>query len=240
VSWGHFPNACPGGDAGPAGCAPNNLSQAQLQGIYICDQGSGATKAPKFTNWAQVGGDNEPIRRYLPQTGSGTLSFFETRILGLSSAQQGVVDDSNCTVKPIRRQENDGTQIDASVKAFSIVPYSFAQWTAQANGAVTDIRGGVLLGSINGVAPNAFSITANTFLGTRYVYNVAKTGSPSYARAINFMGVRPSGSGGNGFICADSSSVQSAISHYGFVPLPLASAGAGLPNSRCRKNPAPL
>lgn len=237
VTWARFPNACPGGDVAPAGCAPINLTQTQLKGIYICDQPGGL---PKFTNWAQVGGDNEPIRRYLPQTGSGTLSFFETRILGLSSSQQGIADDTACTTRPTRVQENDGSAIGTGNRAFSIVPYSFAQWTAQANGVVTDVRAGALLGRINNVAPTTTTITNGTFLGVRYVYNVAKTDSPSYARAVNFMGVRTAADGGNGFLCSNNADVQAAIAEYGFVPLTLASAGSGLPTSRCRKNPAPL
>ncbi len=226
VTWAHF-----------AGNAPTNLSQAQLQGIYICDQPGGL---PKYTNWNQVGGNNAAIRRYLPQLGSGTLSYFETRILGLTSAQQGVVDDTNCATAPVRLEENNGSLIGAVNRPIAIVPYSFADWTAQANGVVTDVRAGIQLGSINGVAPNAFSITADTFLGTRYVFNVTKTSSPSYDRALNFVGVRPASSGGNGYICADDSSVQFTIAQYGFIVNPLAPAGAGLPNSRCRKDPAPL
>ncbi len=237
VSWAHFPDACSPSDGGLPGCAPENLSQAQLQGIYICDQPGGL---PKFTNWAQVGGDNATIRRYLPQLGSGTLSFFETKVLGLTSAQQAVVDDANCATKPIRLEENNGAAIGAVNRPIAIVPYSYAQFTSQTNGTIPNITGGINLGSINGVAPNPFSITANTFLGTRYVYNVTKTSSPSYDRAMNFVGVRPTANGGNGYICADTASVQAAINKYGFVSNPLAPAGAGLPNSRCLKNPAPL
>jgi phosphate transport system substrate-binding protein len=237
LSWAKYPSTCPGGDAGPAGCAPANLTQAQLKGIYICDQPGGL---PKFTNWAQVGGDNEPIRRYLPQTGSGTLSFFETRILGLSSAQQGVVDDTNCATRPTRVQENTGTEVPTADRYNAIVPYSFAQWRAQANGAQTDVRAGAILGSINGVAPSQTSVTNNTFLGVRYVYNVLKTSSPSYDRARNFVGVAATSEGGNGFICSNNGDVQSALTTYGFVTLSLAPAGPGLPSSRCRKNPPPL
>ncbi|MEJ7583542.1 MAG: substrate-binding domain-containing protein [Acidimicrobiales bacterium] len=237
VTWARFPTTCPGGDADPAGCAPTNLSTTQLRGIYNCDQPGGL---PKFTNWSQVGGDNEPIRRYLPQAGSGTLSFFETRILGLTSAQQGVLDDTACTTRPTRVQENSGAAVLAAERAFAIVPYSFAQHTAQANGAVPDLRAGAQLGSINGVAPTATTISNGSFLGVRYVYNVTKQGSPAFARTLNFVGVRPAADGGNGFICSDNANVQAAISRFGFVPLALAPAGAGLPNSRCRKNPVPL
>jgi phosphate transport system substrate-binding protein len=237
VSWAHFGSACPGGDAGPAGCAPANLTTAQLKGIFVCDQPGGL---PKFTNWAQVGGDNEPIRRYLPQVGSGTLSFFETRILGLSSAQQGVVDDTGCSSRPTRAQENAGNQVADGDKAKAILPYSFAQYRAQTTGAVPDIRGGAVIGNINGVAPTNTTISNGSFLGVRYVYNVVKTSSPSYVRAMNFVGVAPTSAGGNGFLCANNGGVQDAISHFGFVPLSLAPAGPGLPSSRCRKNPPPL
>lgn len=238
VTWGRFPNACPGGDAGPAGCAPVNLTTTQLRGIYNCDQPGGL---PRFTNWAQVGGDNEPIRRFLPQLGSGTLGFFETRILGLTSAQQAVLDGSACATPPTRVQENSGQAVvpDTS-RAAAIVPYSFAQWTAQGNGEVPNIRAGITLGSINGIAPTQTTVSNGTFFGVRYVYNVTKTSSPAIARALNFVGVRPAAEGGNGFLCSDNAQVQLAISRNGFVPLALAPAGAGLPNSRCRKNPVPL
>ena len=66
---------------------------------------------PKFTNWNQVGGDNEPIIRYLPQAGSGTLSFFETRILGLTEAQQGVLDGSAWQRAATAVEENHGNQV---------------------------------------------------------------------------------------------------------------------------------
>jgi phosphate transport system substrate-binding protein len=241
VSWARFPNACPGGDAAPAGCAPITLTQAQIQGIYLCTLpgGAAAGNVPSITNWNQVGGDNEPIARYLPQLGSGTLSFFETKILGLTSAQQGVLDDTGCEAgnRPGRVQENSGSAIPAADRDNAIVPYSFANWTAQSNGVEADIRSGAQLGRINNVVPNATTINDGTFIGRRYVNNVVKNGSPSYAAAIDFVGVD---SGGNGFLCANTASVNNLITQYGFVLNSLAPAGPGLPNSRCRKNPTPL
>jgi phosphate transport system substrate-binding protein len=234
VSWARYGTACPGGDAGPSGCSPQTLTQNQLKGIYIC---SATTGVPSITNWNQVGGDNQPIVRYLPQVGSGTLSFFETKVLGLSSAQQGVSDDSDCNTAPIRVQENTGTGVSAANKPAAILPYSFAQWTAQSNGTVPDIRGGATLGKINNVAASATTINNGTFLGRRWVFNVVKQGSPSAASALKFVGVTSSA---NGYICADNSTVQNLISQYGFVSNPLGPAGSGLPNSRCRKNPAAL
>jgi hypothetical protein len=88
------------------------------------------------------------------------------------------------------------------------------------------------------VAPSATTINNGTFLGRRWVYNVLRQSTPSLSAALKFVGV--SSSTGNGYICADTASVQSIITNYGFVQNPLGPAGSGLPNSRCRKNPAAL
>ena len=90
---------------------------------------------------------------------------------------------------------------------------------------------------INGNVANATTINSGTFIGRRYVNNVVKAGSPSYAAAIDFVGVD---SGGNGFLCTDDAAKNAIITQYGFVLNSFAPAGPGLPNSRCRKNPAPL
>jgi phosphate transport system substrate-binding protein len=228
VTWAHF----------TASHAPgsNSLTQSQLQGIYLCTNSG----KPRFTNWSQVGGSSATIIRYLPQTGSGTLSFFETKILGLSTSQQGVLDDSSCTVKPKRIQENTGNQVVSTDRSRAILPYSFADWTAQKNAVVPDVRANSVLGKINGIAPNQSTIGIGCgpcFFGRRYVYNVIKHGAPSEAAAIGFGGVISSG---NGYVCSNNATKMQTIGKYGFVNLPFAPAGSGLPNSRCRKNPAEL
>jgi phosphate transport system substrate-binding protein len=231
VSWAHLSTG---------GHAPSNLSQAQLQGIYLCTQGTAPNATPKYTNWNQVGGSTAPIIRFLPQTGSGTLSFFETKILGLSSAQQGVLDDSNCHTKPIRIEENTGTAVPSVDRPYAILPYSFADWTAQKNGVVPDVRGGFILGAINThfASVSTLGLGCNPcFLGRRYVYEVLKTTNVGFADALRFAGVTTSG---NGYICSNDSTKIAWISKYGFVNLPFAPAGTGLPNSRCRKNPTPI
>jgi phosphate transport system substrate-binding protein len=218
------------------GHQPITLTQAQLQGIYLCTNGGN----PTITNWSQVGGTPGGIVRYLPQTGSGTLSFFETRILGLTSAQQGVLDDTACNSHPIRVEESHGDQVVSGFRPFAIVPYSFADWNAQKNGTIADNRGGSFLGAINGIGPTTSSVGETCgpcFLGRRYVYNVIKQGSPEMGHAIDFAGVDSSH---NGFICGNNNTAKFLIAGYGFVVLPFAPAGPGLPNSTCRKNPTPL
>jgi len=227
VSWAGFT---------PGGHQPLNLTQNQLQGIYLCTNAG----APTFTDWSQVGGSAGSIVRYLPQTGSGTLSFFETRILGLSSAQQGVLDDASCNTKPIRIEESNGDQVASGFKPFAITPYSFADWHAQENGALPDHRGGSFLGAINGVGATSSNLgegCGTCFLGRRYVYNVLRQGSPNFDNALNFVGVDANH---NGWVCSNQNGVNFTIAAFGFVGLPNASAGPGLPNSTCRKNPTAL
>jgi phosphate transport system substrate-binding protein len=232
LTWGRFPDACPGTDTGKSGCAGGNLTVDQLRGIYNCTQPGGQ---PLYTNWSQVGGDPGTIIRYLPQTGSGTLSFFETKILGLSSAQQGVLDDSSCATHPTRIQEHDATAVAAGNRNRAILPFSFAKWYQMDNALIPDLRSGVKLGKINSVKPTTTSISDNSFFGVRYVYNVAKTTTPHYGQVLRLVGVNATG---NGYICSGAES--SNIGLYGFVPLTQAPAGPGLPNSFCRLNPTPL
>lgn len=218
------------------GHQPLTLTQNQLQGIYLCTNGGN----PAFTDWSQVGGSPGAIVRYLPQTGSGTLSFFETRILGLSSAQQGVLDDSSCNAHPARIEESHGDAVVSGFRPFAIAAYSVADWTAQSNGTSPDHRGGSFLGAISGIAPTAGNLgegCTTCFLGRRYVYNVLRQGSPETGHALNMVGVDSSH---NGYICNNSPTAKFIIASYGFVNLPFASAGSGLPNSTCRKNPTAL
>ena len=229
VSWAHY-----------GGSAPANLTVSQLRGIYLCDQPGGV---PLFTNWSQVGGANVPIKRFLPQTGSGTLKFFETKVLGLSTAQLGVLDDSACVGNPLqpRVQENTGTAVPAGDKPDAILPYSYGVWTAQSTGAEPDNRGGAVLGQINGVAPSASTIAVGgTFFSKRYVYNVVKNNTYTYPVNLEFMGVKPSGANQVGYICQNNFNNALTKALFGFVPLANGATGPGLPNSTCRLNPTPL
>src|SRR5215813_8711099 len=70
--------------------APKTLTPAQLSAIFTCAD----------TNWSQVGGKNAPIKAFLPQAGSGTLSFWETA-LGITPGP--CVSDAGNTL-----EENEG------------------------------------------------------------------------------------------------------------------------------------
>lgn len=143
---------------------PKALTKAQLVSIYTCQTTSlnGVALTP-----------------LLPQSGSGTRSFFLGQ-LGLTESTFGsCVDD---TV-----QEHNGEALDS---AGDIAPYSVAQYIAQSNepGDVVDRRGAAVLGSVNGVAPRKADGTLNTaFPFNRDVYNVvptAKLTDPTIAAAF--------------------------------------------------------
>jgi phosphate transport system substrate-binding protein len=207
-----------------------SLTPAQLKNIYTCDPSTGA---PFASNWNQVGGTAGTIIKYAPQTSSGTYSFMNSKLLG------GATVDQNCNAshKSIFLEEHDATGVSTANKSNAIYVFSVAQWNAQGAGKLVDRRNGSTLEKISGVAPTSATIntTASRFFGTRYIYNVTKSGSPSESAALNFIGVKSSGPG---YLC--NNNTHTDISNFGAVPLPLGGTGAGLPNSYCRLNPTPL
>jgi phosphate transport system substrate-binding protein len=218
----------------PGGHQPTNLTQQQLINIYTCNPSTGL---PFASNWSQVGGTAGTIVKYAPQSGSGTYSFFNSKILN------GAVIDQNCNSTHLSHftQEHDNTTIPAGHKPFAINPFSFAQYTAMANGVIPNRRNGALLGAINGLTPSTSTIrVANPhFLGTRYIYNVLKAtdASTSFNATLRFAGVTANGPG---FLCKSSSTIRARIKLYGDVPLTSAVTGPGLPASFCRLEPTPL
>ncbi|WP_326835430.1 substrate-binding domain-containing protein [Amycolatopsis rhabdoformis] len=183
-----------------------SLTLAQLRGIY---DGS-------ITNWNQVGGATAPITVYLPQAGSGTLSFFTGTVLGFDP-----------TTKPVtihRMEENEANTIAAADQATAIAPYSVAQWVAQGNGVVSDKRAGFFEGTLTGAGSDAAPVSgtagtfapafADSFLGARTVYFVLDNRSPSYSAALNVVGFDASGPSK---LC--SGGLASLLDDYGFKPL---------------------
>ncbi len=196
VSWAHFSDA-----------APADLSVAQLRKIYSCE----------VTNWSQVGGKDAVIVRYLPPAGSGTRSFFVGTVLGAEpSAECGAIRIAG---------ENDGTAVAAGDRPTAILPYSVAQWVAQANGVGTDVRAQAVVGALDGQQPVAgpdeggryqpnTSVINAGFPGVRTVYNVLDTRLPSYPQALRVVGFDADGPG---FLC--SGAAAATLTTYGFTPL---------------------
>ncbi|MFB9930589.1 substrate-binding domain-containing protein [Amycolatopsis halotolerans] len=188
------------------------LTLDQLRGIY-----SGA-----ITNWNQVGGGNAPIVVYLPQIGSGTLTFFTGTVLGFDPTTKPVV------VK--RFQENYAATISASDRATAIMPHSVAQWAAQGNGVADDQRAGFFEGTLLGGGSDASPVSgtphnyvptySDAFIGAHSVSYVLDTRSRSYDAALNAVGFD---SAGPSPLC--NGSYAGVLAQYSFKPLPARSDG---------------
>lgn len=104
--------------------APTTLSLTQLKNIYTC----------KTRNWANVGGKSATIKPFLPQSASGTRSFFLTALGGGTTpiTPGSCVSDGATSQFPGGTiQENEGQ--DAMLNdAAAIFPYSVADYLAQA------------------------------------------------------------------------------------------------------------
>lgn len=96
--------------------APASLTRAQLASIYECT----------VTNWSQVGGKNAPIKAFIPQTGSGTRSFFLTALgNGTAITPGSCVSDGNGLL-----EENEGVN-KVLAGPDTIFPYSIGKWIAE-------------------------------------------------------------------------------------------------------------
>jgi phosphate transport system substrate-binding protein len=199
---GHPGGSPAGTEATPAtnltGLASVGFSLAGLQTMYangndaFNNSGSGICYAP-------VGGPDAvpatgtcssivPVDLYIPQAGSGTLSFFAGK-MGFSATTPPVWDfqtiqsDGGQTVADWVGQlveEHDGTAVTVDPNGLS--PFSIAQYIAQTNGH-NDRRHQSVLMPVNGVSPTTAGGTLNTaFVSTltREVYNVV-----TYDRVVN-------------------------------------------------------
>ena len=154
MTWATFPKV-PGGKKFNA---PADLTTAQLTAIYTC----------QVTNWSEVGGKNAPIKAYLPQSGSGTRSFWQTAI--------GVPTPGACVLQPAGMPENDGSAVPEADRKDAIFPYSIARYVAQNKGTSEDVRAGSSLRQINGTKPLIKQKLNQEFSAAflRQVFNVLK------------------------------------------------------------------
>jgi ABC-type phosphate transport system substrate-binding protein len=93
VTWAARSQAAGGTDA------PASLSVANLVKIFECT----------VTNWKQVGGKNAPIQAFLPQTSSGTRTFWLTALGGgTTPITPGACVQDGTTSDPNSLEENEG------------------------------------------------------------------------------------------------------------------------------------
>lgn len=201
----------------PVTYAPKNLTVAQLRKIFLCSD----------TTWGQVGGTKgEPIRAYLPQSGSGTLTFW-LKALGINAAGS-CVSDLNSTL-----EENQGlsTQFNSPNAIFI---YSVGDWIAQKyhsplpghnptaaqNKFGNDVIGFLGLGSIDGVAPIVKGATGPAINKkfkstgfTRTLYDIVRyrAGGDHIPADLDRILSR------KGYFCSSKTATQAIVS-YGFLP----------------------
>jgi ABC-type phosphate transport system substrate-binding protein len=231
---------------------PAGLTQQQLINIYTCSASGTNVGKPIIRDWHQLNANapvGSTIVKYIPQAGSGTRSFFQSKLLN------GNTIDANCDVshQSISLQEHDARGVTTASKPNAIYAFDWSRWQAQGVGVEANLRNGAQLGKLgttaspdNRQAPSLTTVnqTASRFIGTRYIFNVDRSAAhpSSYTNQLvdveKLIGVR-SGTGNIGYICAGAAALQ--IKLAGFVPLPLgATGGVGLPQSHCKLNPAAL
>lgn len=163
--------------ASPSLKAPAVLTRQQVKDIYLCN----------VDDWSEVGGVPGPIQRYLPQSGSGTRSVFETE--WLDSAV--LPTTASCpAVKTVDKngapfEENQGNTIaDADIDK-AILPYSAGVWVYQKNNSVNpslDKRNNVRLGGLTTITGPVTQNVAR-WNGSNGVYEL------DYVNAANPNGV---------------------------------------------------
>jgi ABC-type phosphate transport system substrate-binding protein len=173
----------------PASVVPRTLALVDLQAIYKCDPNYVGT-AP---NWA--------ITPILPQSGSGTRSFWETQ-MGITDANV-TAGAYPCIINGTKNgqiiEEHSGLALDDK----SLVPFSIPQYNSQSYLIAADKRGSAILGTIGTTYPNLFN---TSFSVKREVYNVIPTADVTVAPwSTVFVGA-------TSLICTNTAVIQT----YGF------------------------
>jgi ABC-type phosphate transport system substrate-binding protein len=202
--------------------APASLTLAQLKGIFTC-----TTK-----NWSAVGGKPGAIKVYLPQAGSGTLSFWEKTM--------GITALSSCVSQA--PEENEGTNKlfndPNAIFIFSIGSYIAQKYhsafcnakpTKTQNQFGCNLTGRLQLMDISGKAPTTSAkipVTNPAFPATffRTLYDVVRWGSAGDhidGRLDKFFGSRARG----GYMCSNPAAIA-AIKNYGFIPTVACGSGS--------------
>ncbi len=203
----------------PATYAPKSLTLAQLKAIFLCTD----------TNWKQVGGPNEPIKAYLPQTGSGTLAFW-LKTLGITAA-------GSCVNESLEENQGLSKQFNSPNAIFI---YSVADWIAQKyhsaavgkkptggqNKFGSDQVGYLGLNKIDGVSPvtSAKVPTINTGFKstgfTRIIYDIVRysTTTPDHIPAYLEPLFAAKTAKVKGWFCT-SATAAALIKSYGFLTI---------------------
>jgi ABC-type phosphate transport system substrate-binding protein len=198
--------------------APLSLTTAQLAAIYKCDDTALGGAGDPVT-WDEVGGTGtNAVVPVIPQSASGTRSFFLQKI-GVTAAQLGSCVQPGGGQTNTTPEENEGIDpiFGNANAADEVFPYSVAVYLAQSeHGHGTGTQGNLTLHNVNGVSPTtgtAPNATINTsFAYLRLVYNVVRGSGTVAANLQALIGTGP----GTGWICTSGSA---DITSFGFLPL---------------------
>jgi ABC-type phosphate transport system substrate-binding protein len=193
--------------------APKSLTLAQLKAIFLCTD----------TTWGEVGGTaGKAIKAYLPQPGSGTLSFW-LKVLGITTP-------GSCVSQA--PEENEGTYAGFN-SPNAIFIYSVADWIAQKyrsplpghkptkteNQFGTNVTGYLGLDKIDGISPlttakipainKAFSATHFT----RTIYDIVRYQAAGDHIPANLNAILDR----LGYFCHNSKATT-LVRDYGFIP----------------------
>jgi ABC-type phosphate transport system substrate-binding protein len=209
--------------------APRSLTPAQLTGIYSCS----------ITNWGQVGGKNAPILPFLPQTSSGTRSFF-LKAIGVTTPGACVSDGNNLL------EENEGYN-SLLHNPDAIFPYSIGKYIAEVDHSASCIKsscapvggvschpsgsqnefgcnthGSMVLHEINGVVPTNGSgrgQVINQAFPSVFVRTLFEIVRFAPATADHIPAYLEPFFGASGWVCTSSAAKQDLL-NYGFIILP--------------------
>ncbi len=200
VTWAGFT----GGDA------PSNLTTADLKAIYSCT----ITKWNQITDIPGFTGSANTIKAVLPQSSSGTRSFFLSAINGGVALTPGAC----VTTGP---EENEGT--DPTLNSPDVVyPYSVAHYIGQVyfgHTTATDAPGVLDVRSVDGIAPvdTVNKVINSSFAATSYgrkVYDVVRAAdwnaTDSHAAALKAL------FSSTGWICKNATA-QADLKSFGFL-----------------------
>jgi phosphate transport system substrate-binding protein len=201
-----------------------NFTLSQLQALYANGTPETATNG---VTYAPTGGPSGlpagdvAIDLYVPQSGSGTRTFWGTT-LGFNTTTlpawvfDHIQSDGGNTVSQFVGQsieQNDGTAVTVDPNGFD--PFSVADYISQSAGHNPHFHQAVLT-TVNGVQPVVGGVLNTSFPITREVYNVVaydrvvNTGDGHFDAQLAKLFV-----GGTSTLCRDSG----AITRYGFALL---------------------
>ena len=203
--------------------APQSLTTAQLTAIYSC----------QTRNWNKVGGKAGTIVPVLPQSASGTRSFFLTAI--------NVTTPGKCVQTSETIEENEGTNKIFKNNKNVIFPFSVGKFVAQGfhsaacgkkPGAGQNLFGcnqnGVLtVRSINGKKPttgSGKSTSVNPAFSQAFVRTVYDVVRFSTATKDHIAKVQEPIFGTKGWFCTNKTA-KADIKNYGFLTTPLCGLG---------------